>query len=71
MNGPAIENNRSCGTPPPIPVYGPSGTAEQFARAYGGISTEELSQIFEFRDHAFGGSLPRLHRTISYFKSER
>ena len=47
-----VRRYHPCGTPPPIPVYGPSGTAEQFARAYGGISTEELSQIFEFRDHA-------------------
>lgn len=38
------------GPPPPVPVYGPTGTAEQVARAYGGTRSGDLAAAFAFAD---------------------
>jgi ribonuclease BN (tRNA processing enzyme) len=40
---------RPDGQPPPIPVYGPAGTAERMARAYGMPAQPGMNGIFDFR----------------------
>jgi ribonuclease BN (tRNA processing enzyme) len=40
---------RPGGQPPPIPVYGPAGTAERMARAYGMPARPGMSGTFDFR----------------------
>lgn len=41
---------RPSGRPPRIPVYGPAGTAERMAHAYGMAPYPGMSDTFEFRD---------------------
>jgi len=41
---------RPSGPPPPIPVYGPTGTAERMAQAYGMASCPGMSDTFDFRN---------------------
>ncbi len=42
-------NYRPGGPPPPLPVYGPAGTAERIATAYGPDCEPGMAQTFDFR----------------------
>ncbi|MEV4558946.1 MBL fold metallo-hydrolase [Kitasatospora sp. NPDC049285] len=50
-------NYRVEGCPDPVPVYGPTGTAERLARAYDMPAEPGMTEVFDFRDLADGARL--------------
>ncbi|MGW4380300.1 MBL fold metallo-hydrolase [Kitasatospora sp. NPDC004531] len=50
-------NYRVEGCPAPLPVYGPTGTAERLARAYDMPEKPGMTEVFDFRDLADGARL--------------